>query len=204
MVKGVLKEKTLITCNKVLRQDMDKTEACQSEHWSPEAREHFIELQDELKAEILISRLLREKLCSREVEVEQLQGEIATLIRSQELSKTEIARLQNLLGSASHKVTDLELQLRGKEERIIGLEADLERSSKEVAALREDLDNVSKERDIMREESEQLGWEIMRLNTEVEAFKKKVEKLDEDVMIKDGQISILRESLDDFDFLEKP
>lgn len=204
MVKGVLKEKTLITCNKVLRQDMDKTEACQSEHWSPEAREHFIELQDELKAEILISRLLREKLCSREVEVEQLQEEIATLIRSQELLKTEIARLQNLLGSASHKVADLELQLRGKEERIIGLEADLEQSSKEVAALREDLDNVSKERDIMREESEQLGWEIMRLNTEVEAFKKKVEKLDEDVMIKDGQISILRESLDDFDFLEKP
>lgn len=204
MVKGVLKEKTLITCNNVLRQDMEKTEAWQSEDWSPEVREHFIVLQDELKAETLISRLLRENLCSREVEMEQLQKEIATLIRSRELAKTEIARLQNLLGSASHKMADLEFQLRGKEERVIGLEADLEQSLKEVAALRENLDNVSKERDMMREESEQLGWEIMRLNTEVEAFKKKVEKLDEDVMIKDGQISILRESLDDFDFLQKP
>jgi len=43
--------------------------------------------------------------------VEQLQEEIATLIGSQELSKTEIARLQNLLGSASHKVADLEFQV---------------------------------------------------------------------------------------------
>lgn len=51
---------------------------------------------------------MREKLCSRHLEVEQLQEEVAMLLKNRELSKAEIKRMQNLLGSPNHKVADLE------------------------------------------------------------------------------------------------
>eukprot|EP01018_Ginkgo_biloba_P021294 Gb_06002 [translate_table: standard] len=204
MVKGILKEKTFIACNEALSQDTDRTEAWHLEVQSLEAKEQFSELQQELKAETLLSRLLREKICSREVEIEQLQGEVAALIRSQQVLKSEIVRLQDLFIRANHKERDLELQLRAKEETISCLEGDLQRCLKELTVLREELTKVSKERDTVGQQAEQLGREAMRLNAEVEEFQRKVEKLDEDVMLKDGQLSILRESLDNFDFTEKP
>jgi chromosome segregation ATPase len=117
-------------------------------------------VQEELKAQNLTCRLLREKLCSRELQVEQLKEEVVILQRSQEFSKIELERLQNLLASAVHNVAGLELELKAKDDRINGLEDE---------------------------------WHICV--KQVEELEKKLEKLDEDVMFKDGQISILTESL---------
>ena len=47
-------------------------------------------LRSELEAETLFSRLLREKLYSKELEVEQLQAELVTAVRGPFLLKCEI------------------------------------------------------------------------------------------------------------------
>ncbi|KAH9327622.1 hypothetical protein KI387_007800, partial [Taxus chinensis] len=110
MVRGILKEKTIITCNQTLSQDIVKTDKLQSELCSSEVKEQISELQQELKAETIVSRLLREKLCSREVEVEEFMEEIAKLKERQEILEADIGRLQDLLGTACHKARDLEFQ----------------------------------------------------------------------------------------------
>jgi len=99
--------------------------------------------------------------------VEQLKEEVVSLRRSQKISKNELERLQNLLGSAIHNVAGLEFELKAKDEKIEGLEDEWYRCVKRV-----------------------------------EELEKKVEKLDEEVMLKDGQISILRGSLRERYFCE--
>lgn len=68
-----------------------------------------MELQ--LKAENLLTRLLREKLCSKELELEQLQSEFASSVRAHDVLQTEIQRLQDELSCLTHKATDMELQV---------------------------------------------------------------------------------------------
>ena len=58
---------------------------------------------------------------------------------------------------------------------------------------------VSDERDHMWEEVKRSRETIMLLNLEVSSLKKKIEALDEHVLIKEGEISILKDSL-----VEKP
>lgn len=125
------------------------------------------EVQEEMKAQNLRYRLLGEKLCSRELQVEQLKEEVVSLRRSQKISKNELERLQNLLGSAIQNVAGLELESKAKDEKIEGLENEWYRCVKRVDEL-----------------------------------EKRVEKLDEEVMLKDGQISILRGSLREIYFGE--
>ncbi|GLJ04761.1 hypothetical protein SUGI_0002830 [Cryptomeria japonica] len=159
MVKGILREKTIISCNHTLGQDMDKSDMLQSENCSSEAKEHINELQHELKAETIISRILREKMCSREFEVEQLQEDVAKLKESRKILEAEISRLQDLLSTARHKTRDLEYQLEVEEERNRFLEAGFQRNIQEQAVLREELTNVSKERDAVQQQTERMGWE---------------------------------------------
>jgi len=65
----------------------------------------------ELKAENLLTKLLREKLCSKELELEQLQSEFASSIRSQDILQTENQRLQDELSCLTHRANDMELQV---------------------------------------------------------------------------------------------
>ena len=68
-------------------------------------------LRTELKAECLLTSLLREKLYSKELQVEQLRAEIATAVRGNDILKSEV---QNALANhscVSHKLKDLELQV---------------------------------------------------------------------------------------------
>lgn len=57
------------------------------------------------------------------------------------------------------------------------------------------LPKVSEERDLMWEKVKQCSEQNMLLNSEVNVLKKKIEALDEDIDVKDGQITILKESL---------
>eukprot|EP01018_Ginkgo_biloba_P038019 Gb_41640 [translate_table: standard] len=192
---GILKEKAHLTCNEALREDAEYTEAWQPELEPSEAREQFSELQQELKAETLLAKVLREKLCSREIDLERLQEEVATLIRSQDVLRSENVSLQEMLRSANHKEKDMELQLGAKDDNIHRLHADLQECLKELVYLRGELPKVSKERDASRQQTEQLGRENMRLSAEVETLTRRLEKLDEDVLVKEGELSILQETL---------
>lgn len=65
----------------------------------------------ELKAEILLTSLLREKLYSKELEVEQLQAELAAAVRGNDILRCEVQNAMDNLSCVTHKLKDLELQV---------------------------------------------------------------------------------------------
>ncbi|KAJ6831637.1 cingulin-like protein 1 isoform X1 [Iris pallida] len=152
-------------------------------------------LEVELKAETLLTRVLREKLCSKEIELEQLQSDLASSIRAHEVLQTEVQRLRDELSCLTHKTKDMELQILKKDESIDQLQHDLQKCRKELTSTCGILMNVSVERDRIWEEVKHSKETIMLLNLEVSSLKKKVEVLDEHVLIKEGEITILKDSL---------
>lgn len=59
---------------------------------------------------------------------------------------------------------------------------------------------------MMWDEVKQYSEKNMLLNAEVNALKKKIESLDEDILLKEGQITILKDTLGNkrFDLLGSP
>jgi uncharacterized coiled-coil DUF342 family protein len=77
---------------------------------------------------------------------------------------------------------------------------------KELTMIRGVLAKVSQERDMMWEEVKQYKEQDMLLNSEINVLKKKIEALDEDSLLKEGQITILKDTLGSrpFDLLGSP
>lgn len=75
------------------------------------------------------------------------------------------------------------------------MQNDLQQSTTELTIIKGILPKVTDERDVMWEEVKQYSEKNMLLNSEINALKKKIETLDEDVLVKEGQISILRDNL---------
>lgn len=65
----------------------------------------------ELKAETLLTSLLREKLYTKEQEVEQLQAELATAVRGNDIIQYELQNAMDSLSCVNHKLKDRELQV---------------------------------------------------------------------------------------------
>ena len=84
-------------------------------------------------------------------------------------------------------------QMLKKDESIKQLQHDLQECTKELRL-------VSEERDHMWEEVKHSREAVMLLNQEALALKKKVEELEDDVLIKEGQIAILKDSRGDWPF----
>jgi chromosome segregation ATPase len=93
-----------------------------------------------------------------------------------------------------------------KDENINQLQSNLQESLKEITTMRAILPKVSEERDLIWEDVKQYSEKNMLLNSEVHALKKKIEALDEDVLLKEGQITILKDTLvkKPFDLLASP
>lgn len=86
-------------------------------------------------------------------------------------------------------------QMINKDGTINQLQGDIQSYDKELTSTRGILSKVTQERDLMWQEVKQYSEKNMLLNREVESLKKKVEALEEDTLLKDGQISILKDSL---------
>ncbi|RZC68897.1 hypothetical protein C5167_033682 [Papaver somniferum] len=160
-----------------------------------------------LKAENLLTTLLREKLLSKQQEIEQLQSEIATAARGHDILRSEAQGALDSLSRASHKMKDLELKMMKKEDSIHQLTSELQQCGKELASTKGVLSKMTEERDLCWEEVKNYSEKNMLLNSEVNMLRKKVETLDEDLHIKEGQITILRDSLGNrkpFDILYGP
>ena len=97
-------------------------------------------------------------------------------------------------------------QMLKKDENISRLQTDLQESAKELTIIKGILPKVSQERDLMWEEVKQYNEKNMLLNSEVNMLKKKIESLDEDVLLKEGQITILKDTISKrpFDLLASP
>lgn len=93
-----------------------------------------------------------------------------------------------------------------KDDNINKLQSDLQESTKELTVTRGILPKISEERDMMWEEVKKYNEKNMLLNSEVNLLKKKIETLDEEVLFKEGQITILKDTLGNkpFDLLASP
>lgn len=68
-------------------------------------------IRSELKSETLLTSLLRDKLYSRELDVEQLQAELAAAIRGNEVLKNEVQNAVDNFSCLNHKMKEVELQV---------------------------------------------------------------------------------------------
>ncbi|MQM16429.1 hypothetical protein Taro_049386 [Colocasia esculenta] len=152
-------------------------------------------MEHDLKMQILLTRVLQEKLYHKELDLEQLQAELASSVGSNEILKSEIQRLQDGLSCLRHKTNEMELQMLEKDDNLDQLHIDLQECKKELTKVRGTMPQVSEERDRLWEEVKQLKEINMLLQREVKYLIKKIEALDEDLLIKDGQITMLKDSL---------
>ncbi|KAK9124870.1 hypothetical protein Scep_013716 [Stephania cephalantha] len=171
-----------------------------------QASESQADVDLRLKEEILVTSLLREKQFSKQLEVDQLQAELATTVMGQEILRHEVQGALDALSCVSHKMKDLELQMLRKDESIKQLRSDLQECSKELIFTKDILGKVSEERDLMWEKVKKYSEENMLLKSELKSEKKKKEELEEQVLVKDGQLAMLTESLrnEPFSILYQP
>ncbi|XP_062092787.1 golgin IMH1 [Humulus lupulus] len=183
---------------------LKNTDANGSMHSNRQTPEDLIKY--ELKAEILLTNLLREKLYSKEQEVEQLQAELATAVRGTDILQCEVQNAMDNVSFVTHKLKDLELQMLKKDNTLNRLQTDLQESTKELTVMRGILPKISAERDLMWNEVKQYSEKNMLLNSEVNVLKKKLESLDEEILLKEGQITILKDTIGKkpFDLLSSP
>ncbi|XP_047258865.1 uncharacterized protein LOC124891096 [Capsicum annuum] len=92
-----------------------------------------------------------------------------------------------------------------KDETINQLTNDFQECMKELGVVKAILPKVFQERDFMWEEVKSYREMNMLLNYEINMLKRKVDTLDEDFLMKEGQITILKDSIGKpFDLLASP
>lgn len=153
------------------------------------------DLKSELKAECLLACMLKDKLYSKEKEIEQLQAELARALRNHDVLQSEIQDAFDTISCMNHKMKNLELQMIKRDGMIKQLEGEVWSQGEKLSSTKGVLSKVTQERDLMWEEVKQYSEKNMLLNCEINSLKKKIEALEEDTLLKDGQISILKDSL---------
>ncbi|PHT97401.1 hypothetical protein BC332_33670 [Capsicum chinense] len=168
-------------------------------------RENYQEKVKELKSETLLTMMLREKLYSEEMDINQVQADLATTVRGNDILKYEVQIKLDVLSYAKPKLKYLELQVLKKDENINQFTNDLQECKKELGVVKAILPKVFQERDFMWEEVKSYSEMNMLLNYEINMLKRKVDTLDEDFLMKEGQITILKDSIGKpFDLLASP
>ncbi|KAH7281082.1 hypothetical protein KP509_36G029000 [Ceratopteris richardii] len=142
-------------------------------------------LQENLKA-------LNSKLQSREAELKRLDEQIIEIVSSKDFLQMEVDDLHGKLLIANQHIRELEREVEKREVAMEVLRTDSERYKKELTSVQNELFHSRRQRDEMQKEAEDMSKEALRLTLELSESKKAAEKLEEEVMLKEGQISILR------------
>lgn len=161
------------------------------------ARKRLEECEKQLESQDLTCQLLQERVDALEADLQHCQPQIATLLQQRDDLASERDDLHHSLTDATLRVTDLEHRLADREEVVKSHEATLQELRKEVEESQKELNLVKQERDEMQREAEAMGREALRTSMEVEVLRRRVHQLDEDVLLRDGQICILRGGLED-------
>lgn len=161
------------------------------------ARKRLEDYDKHLESQDLTSQLLLEKAEALEAELQDCQPQIATLLQQRGELALERTNLHHSLSDVNLRVTELEHRLADREETVMLQEATLEELRKEVDEGRKELILVKQERDEMQKEAEAMSREALRSSMEVEVLRRRVYQLDEDILLRDGQICILRGGLED-------
>ncbi|KAK8356845.1 hypothetical protein V6Z11_A05G384000 [Gossypium hirsutum] len=184
-ISGLLHEKSGLVASDSHSASVDPTMSTKRNNQSSEKI-----IRSELKAETMMTSLLKEKLYSKEVEIEELQAEVAAALRGNEILRCELQNSTDNISWLTHRLKDLQLQILKKDENVSRLERELQESTKELTILKGILVKVSEERDLMWEEVKQYNEKNMVLNSEVNALKKRIEGLEEDIHLKEDQCVI--------------
>ncbi|KAM3271161.1 hypothetical protein P3S67_029364 [Capsicum chacoense] len=161
--------------------------------------------QEKVKSETLLTTVLREKLYSEEMDIKQLQADLAATVRGNDILKCEVKNALDALSCATPKLKYLELQVLKKDKNINLLTNDLQEYMKELGVVKGILPKVFQERDFIWEEVKSYSEMNMLLNYEINILKKKVDTLDDDILMKEGQITILKDWIGKpFDLLTSP
>ncbi|PHU09964.1 Calpain-type cysteine protease DEK1 [Capsicum chinense] len=123
----------------------------------------------ELKSETMLTIVLREKLYSEEIDIKQLQADLATTVRGNDILKCEVQNALDALSYATPKLKYLELQ----DENINQLTNDLQECMKELGIVKAILPKVFQERDFMWEEVKSYSEMNMLLNYEINMLERK-------------------------------
>ncbi|CAN7007478.1 unnamed protein product [Brassica rapa subsp. trilocularis] len=201
-------KRSLQTVNSLLLEKANEIASNSESSRSTEPNNQSVEklLRAELRAETLVTSLLREKLYSKEQEIQQLQAEVAAGVRGNEVLQREIQNVLDSLSINTHQLKDLKIQMVKKEENVKRLEANLQEAVKQLASMKVTLPKVLEEREEMCKEVRDCRKRNMDLESEKEMLKKEFERLEEDILLKEGQITILKDSLGSkhFNLLSSP
>lgn len=74
-------------------------------------REQAFKCKQDLRAQDLNCKILKEKLSTKEVELEQRNDEVAALEHRRDWLEAEVQKLQRLMGEANQKATALDQQV---------------------------------------------------------------------------------------------
>ncbi|PHT28635.1 Pleiotropic drug resistance protein 1 [Capsicum baccatum] len=140
---------------------------------SLQREENYLEKVKELKSENLLTTVLREKLYSEEMDIKQLQADLAAAVRGNDILKCEVQNVLDALFCATPKLKYLELQVLKKDENINQLTNDLQECMKELGVVKGILPKVFQERDFMWEEVKSYSEMNMLLNYEINMLKRK-------------------------------
>ncbi|PHT28084.1 hypothetical protein CQW23_32308 [Capsicum baccatum] len=147
-------------------------------------RENYKEKVKELKSETLLTTVLREKLYYEEMDIKQLQPDLATKVRGNNILKCEVENMLDSLSYATPKLKYLELQVQKKDKNINQITNDLQECMKELGIVKAILPKVLQERDFMLEEFKSYSEINMLLNYEINILKMNIDILNEDFFMK--------------------
>ncbi|KAF3644594.1 putative pre-mRNA-processing protein 40A-like isoform X2 [Capsicum annuum] len=112
-------------------------------------RENYQEKVKELKSGTLLTAVLKENLYSKEMDIKQLQADLARTVRGNDIFKCEVQNALDAFSYATPKLKYLELQVLKKDENINQLTNDLQECMKELGVVKVILPKVFQERDFM-------------------------------------------------------
>nr|XP_043633678.1 uncharacterized protein LOC122604880 [Erigeron canadensis] len=137
-------------------------------------------------------------MAKSELKLEALmtRAEVVKTARGNDILTCELQNAMDNLSCITHKKKDLEIQLIKKDESIYRLQNALQDCKKELAIVNGILPKVSKECDNMWEDLKKYSEDNMLLSSEVGMLKKKIEALDEAVLKRDGEITILKDAIE--------
>ncbi|PHT69339.1 hypothetical protein T459_28826 [Capsicum annuum] len=113
------------------------------------------------------------------MDIKQLQADLAAIVRGNDILYYKVQNTLDALSYAISKLKYLELQ----------------ECMKELGVVKVILPKVFQERDFIWEKVKSYSEMTMLLNYEISMLKRKVDTLNEDFLIKEGQITILKDSI---------
>ncbi|PHU16684.1 hypothetical protein BC332_12379 [Capsicum chinense] len=112
-------------------------------------RENYQEKVKELKSETLLTTVLREKLYSENMDIKQLQADLAITVRGNDILKCEVQNALDALSYATPNLKYIELQVLKRDKNINQLTNDLQECMKELGVVKGILPKVFQVRDFM-------------------------------------------------------